>query len=52
MNRFATVPIRVDSSKGTGKPQEVYCKIASERGLLERLRQFIELLRRLSSRSR
>lgn len=42
MKIFATVPVKVFSSRAITRPRGVRCKIASRRNLLRRLERFIE----------
>jgi hypothetical protein len=42
MKIFATVPVKVVSSRAIRRPREVQCKIAFKRNLLRRFERFIE----------
>jgi hypothetical protein len=42
MKIFATVPVKVFSSRAIRLPRSVQCKIASQRNLLRRFERFIE----------
>jgi hypothetical protein len=42
MKIFATVPVKVFSSRAIRRPRVVHCKITSKRNLIRRFERFIE----------